>query len=341
MHQTPLHDDFLYCWAILPRVSRSFALGISLLSKNLKDAVMVSYLLFRISDTIEDAFLPKRTQVKLLDAFQKILGHPVYHEIAVLRLQASLVKHHFDHEDNLMRHIGPVLHVYFSLPLGVRAIICRWISEMNKHARIYNNKLITTFKEQNIYCYYAAGVVGHLLTDLFSSYGSYSGEKKKQLHALAAAFGLALQKVNIIKDLHKDVQEKRYYWPQTLLKNYGLTYKTLFQAKHFAKASKVLDQMLADALPSLDKAAQYIMLLPKRPLRVRVFCLIALLMAVYSLGEYRRRFHELIQGGEVKMPRKQVLHIVRKSFLYTLSDTFFLSWYRKEKALHLFHTQSL
>lgn len=302
---------------------------------------MVSYLLFRISDTIEDSFFSRQQKRQFIHSFQQILHAPSYEQKFTEHFLSSLGKRDFGHETFLLYRATDVFVVFFSLPLQTQQIIRHWLTEMNVHAWKYNTKKIRTFIEQNKYCYYVAGVVGHLLTDLFSFYGKYSAERKQQLHLLAADFGLALQKVNIIRDLHKDVHEKRYYWPQTLLKRYGVTYKTFFQAKHFGKASLVLDQMITDALPYLDKAAHYITLLPKRPLRVRVFCSLALLMAVSSLGEYRRRFSELMQGGEVKMPRKQVMLIVRKSFLYGLSDTLFLSWYRREKALHLLHTQSL
>ncbi len=46
--------DRAFCRAILPRVSRTFALSIELLPTHLGDAVNVAYLLCRILDTIED-----------------------------------------------------------------------------------------------------------------------------------------------------------------------------------------------------------------------------------------------------------------------------------------------
>src|ERR1051325_660646 len=46
---------FATCWRILPLVSRSFAVVIRWLPRGLDDAVMVSYLLCRIADTLEDS----------------------------------------------------------------------------------------------------------------------------------------------------------------------------------------------------------------------------------------------------------------------------------------------
>src|ERR1700738_1531489 len=53
---------------ILPRVSRTFALGIKILPPKLETPVRIGYLLCRIADTIEDdlALAPER-QVELLD----------------------------------------------------------------------------------------------------------------------------------------------------------------------------------------------------------------------------------------------------------------------------------
>ncbi|HLY74755.1 MAG TPA: squalene/phytoene synthase family protein, partial [Planctomycetota bacterium] len=52
MTKTP---PFKACWEILPAVSRSFAMVIRWLPRGLDDAVMISYLLCRIADTLEDS----------------------------------------------------------------------------------------------------------------------------------------------------------------------------------------------------------------------------------------------------------------------------------------------
>jgi len=52
MHQPD--RELAYCRRILPRVSRTFALGIELLGEPLRDITTVAYLICRILDTVED-----------------------------------------------------------------------------------------------------------------------------------------------------------------------------------------------------------------------------------------------------------------------------------------------
>ena len=62
---------------LLPRVSRTFALGIKMLSPKLEAPVRIGYLLCRIADTVEDdvAVSPARKS-ELLDAFLQCFDHP-------------------------------------------------------------------------------------------------------------------------------------------------------------------------------------------------------------------------------------------------------------------------
>src|SRR5512134_1471962 len=69
--------DREFCRAILPKVSRTFALGIRLLPAGLEEAVRTSYLLCRSADTIEDsADLPAARKDALLTELRRCLDDP-------------------------------------------------------------------------------------------------------------------------------------------------------------------------------------------------------------------------------------------------------------------------
>src|SRR5215831_2258586 len=53
-----------FCRAMLPRVSRTFAINIRLLGGSMGEAVRVGYLMCRIADTIEDAWPGERREVE-------------------------------------------------------------------------------------------------------------------------------------------------------------------------------------------------------------------------------------------------------------------------------------
>ena len=66
-----------YCRRILPRVSRTFALGIGQLRPPLRETVGVAYLICRILDTVEDTTsLPARDRSDLLERAGRELADP-------------------------------------------------------------------------------------------------------------------------------------------------------------------------------------------------------------------------------------------------------------------------
>ena len=60
-------DDWTYCVQTLPKVSRTFALNISVLRGTLHRSILTAYLFCRIVDTVEDAAkLNPKIKIKLL-----------------------------------------------------------------------------------------------------------------------------------------------------------------------------------------------------------------------------------------------------------------------------------
>jgi farnesyl-diphosphate farnesyltransferase len=155
-------SPFATCWRILPLVSRSFAVVIRWLPRGLDDAVMVSYLLCRIatpSRTPSGDVAEKRRQLALfadtLDA-----GRP---EIPLDAFPATYLC--------LMTKTDDVLASYPRPAPRRRAIIKSRVREMCDGMSKWCEREILTLQDQNEYCYYVAGLVGLMLTDLFHAYG--------------------------------------------------------------------------------------------------------------------------------------------------------------------------
>ena len=67
-------DDWTYCVKTLPKVSRTFALNISVLKGDLHRSILVAYLFCRIVDTVEDAAeLDPKIKIKLLMEFSQLI----------------------------------------------------------------------------------------------------------------------------------------------------------------------------------------------------------------------------------------------------------------------------
>ncbi|MFO1257211.1 MAG: presqualene diphosphate synthase HpnD [Gammaproteobacteria bacterium] len=120
--------------------------------------------------------------------------------------------------------------------------------------------LYENFEDLEQYCYYVAGVVGILSAYLF-------GFKSENTLTFAKNLGIALQLINIIRDLREDAIRGRVYIPESDLKISGLTPSDILnQTASQAGLEKTLQLMATraknyfqkafDALPEADRYAQ-------------------------------------------------------------------------------------
>ena len=115
-------NDLRYCRAVLPRVSRTFALNIRLLRGPLGDTVRVGYLLCRAADTLEDSWpghpgeLCERFErlVSSLDGDAEAAGCLAAQAAALPRGRADL---------DLVAHLPLVLRAFRRLPESHRATV--------------------------------------------------------------------------------------------------------------------------------------------------------------------------------------------------------------------------
>jgi farnesyl-diphosphate farnesyltransferase len=313
-------SPFATCWRILPQVSRSFAVVIRWLPKGLDDAVMLSYLLCRIADTLEDSVRDVAEKRRQLARFADSLdeGRP---EIPLDAFPATYL--------GLMTNTDAVLASYRALPAAARTIIRARVQEMCTGMSKWCEREIVTVEDQNEYCYYVAGLVGLMLTDLFHAYGHVSDRDKAQLTPLAVDFGLALQKVNILRDLREDLTEDRCYWPSEVMAKHGLTAETILKPENVTAALAVMDDMVDEHWGYLETALKYLMLLPMRALRLRIFCAIPLFMAVATVRRCEGN-PAVFQGPRpVKIPRRQARAIVVRSLSLGSCNNYLQSWYRR------------
>ncbi|HEY0798981.1 MAG TPA: squalene/phytoene synthase family protein, partial [Candidatus Baltobacteraceae bacterium] len=220
----PADGDAAYEFArgIIAKVSRTFALGIVVLPGDLGKAVLTGYLLCRIDDTVEDdgdASASRRQA--LLARFTRCFESP---ELAAsFAAEASDITGSEAHIE-LLRGTKLVFDVLHQLPAPSVAILEHWVREMvggmsDFVGRYPDGIRIQTLTEYKSYCYYVAGTVGHLLTELWRAHGYVSDADYARLLPNCEAFGEGLQTVNILKDVAWDIErENAAYIPEDLLR---------------------------------------------------------------------------------------------------------------------------
>ena len=281
--------DLAYQKAILGSVSRTFALTIPLLPPMIEKVVGNTYLLCRIVDTIEDAEdLSPETKQNLSQLFLDAVLERVPVESFVEPCLKALDHYGNQDELDLIAHTPTVLRILHTCSQDDQAAVSRCVSIMSEGMSYFHGKQtqagLKDLREFEKYCYVVAGVVGELLTTIFSNHSSAFAKNIKGPDELALAFGQALQMTNILKDSPED-HARGVSW-----KPADISQKELL---------KISYQKLQDSL-------SYILLIPKEELGMRRFCFLAFGLAVMTLSKIAKR-KEFSNQDEVKLSRKTVM----------------------------------
>lgn len=314
------HDDWAFCRAALQQVSRTFAIPIGMLRERLEVGVTTSYLLCRIVDTVEDdPGLTVAHKNELFERFQEVLeGAPATafegRFVALSGLPAD------DPEHVTARQLSRVIAVMEWLPAAQREIIFRWVSEMARGMAVYANRrpgpdgvvALTTLADLERYCYFVAGTVGQLLTELFDDELDLTADpaRARRLRAHGEGFGMGLQLVNIVKDLTEDHARGWSFIPRVVWEAEGLTPATALAPAHRARARAALAPVFARARAGLDDALAYTLAIPPDAVDVRRFCLLPLWMAKRTLALAETSDALFVPGAPVKISRDEVASLV-------------------------------
>lgn len=318
-------DARAFCEAMLPAVSRTFALGIRVLPGTLGHAVLDAYLLCRIADTVEDApgVLPE-AKGALFDTMLAAFDAPD----AVDRFVAGVQTLPGDGAHTLLvRHADLVYRHFAALPQKSRAVVREWVTEMvvgmRKFVHRYPDGIrIQTLDEYREYCYYVAGTVGYMLTDLwFDHMPSMGSRRYAQLRERCRAFAEALQTVNILKDVAVDAErENSVYVPEELLRAHGSTQGRILSPELLASNRAALGRLMELAWHDLDEARRYLLDIPRRAISIRLFCLLPLLFANATMRDLAASSAMLVPGGTVKISRREVRALLMAGPMLVMSN---------------------
>ena len=310
---------------IISRVSRTFAIGIAVLPGDLGKAVLVGYLLCRIADTIEDdgTATAARRQA-LLARFLECFGdarkaETFADEVSDIAADASYLE--------LMAGTKLVFDLLHTLPKKSADIVEKWTREltlgMSEFVGRYPTGIrIQTMPEYRRYCYFVAGTVGHLLTDLWYFHSPLVRPRDyERLLVNCEAFGEALQTINILKDIAWDIEhENAAYVPEELLRARGSSHQTILDGDWRLANREALVALTQLARADIVKSLDYINAIPKMALQIRLFCLLPVLFAVATLREIERSSAMLVSGGGVKISRSEVRSLILAGSVSTISN---------------------
>ncbi|MCK9230797.1 MAG: squalene/phytoene synthase family protein [Syntrophales bacterium] len=323
-------SDFRVCEGHLDRVSRTFALNIRVLRGDVYRAMLLAYLLCRIADTIEDEpSLPPEAKVAGLTAFADLFPPEPGRPVPIEEFIHSLNVPGTGPDTDLLRDSPRVFREFLKLPSRARTTISERVREMSlgmaSFQRGRSGGLVTLADREELerYCYYVAGTVGLLITDLFFRDGEgwiLPDSTRDALVSRSVGFGLGLQMTNIAKDYMGDLGRGWCYVPRSYFDDEGIDPAGDLLESNGRAYGRVLGRLLDDALAHLDEAVIYVLHIPRRFIRYRLFCLWPLFMALETLALVSRSEARLFRGEAVKITRQDVKKILVRSSFAVLSN---------------------
>lgn len=278
--KTSSTEHWAFCDAILPDVSRSFALIIPQCPAPIDRALCVAYLLCRIADTVEDDAnleLPQReilydTLLEALDATDRVGAF------------LSAWPHAPEEEcDRLVRGLRHVLTAYRSLPETMRVPIRQCVRDMvagMRSVKAVDERNGVTFMcrdlpELDRYCHHVAGTVGIMSTALFETrLGEARFTPSPAWRENGRRLGLGLQMTNIIKDCRVDARRGVSFIPASF---------ATFTDDGYDLARDRRSELFGHAVSHLDAAFAYIEAVPADETGIRTFLLGSFLPAIATL----------------------------------------------------------
>jgi len=317
-------ENYLNVW--MNEVSRSFALVTPCFEKPLDNVMSLSYLMCRVVDNIEDCIQPMSWKRLRYIEFSRLLKEPSNAQ-EVLAGWGALDWPGLTADETKMMNIedGRALwQIYAQLPEKIQSIIGYWCSVMAKGMEDTENPdrppsfvnhsgvhVLAGVSDYNLYCYYVAGTVGRMTTELVASYYGLSYQVTNDLSELSVACGRGLQKTNIIKDFPKDLARGMCYLPSEWMQKVMYSPLTLEGAPKEWKL-----RVLKDVLTELDHFVSAITILPQDLLGYRLACLMCILPALQTIFKAARSQDKLFTPDHnIKISKITFLGCIRDAQL--------------------------
>ena len=313
--------DLTWCHEAVQGVSRTFAITVDVLDEPMASYICVGYLLCRVADTIEDAEgISPGDQARLLRLYDRTLDPDDEYDAEAF---VDAVSEHLpepedrDEDWQVVADAPRVVRAFEQFSPDVRRAITPPVRELVDGMAMFVERYqetgglrIQSREELEEYCYYAAGTVGNLITNLVTR-GDVDSERRSHLYDRAEEFGLLLQLVNIAKDVHDDyTAENNVYLPAEWLDDEGVPQEELTAPEHRGGATAVVRRTADHARGFLDPAQTYLEHVPTTDGNTHAAWAIPFLLSVGTLRELVARPEDALSSSDVKVSRKEVFAVI-------------------------------
>lgn len=163
-----------------------------------------------------------------------------------------------------------------------------------------------TFKDLEVYCYRAAGVVGRLSARIFE----FSNDETL---LYAEKLGLALQLTNIIRDVGEDARRGRIYLPVEDLQTYSVTAAEILAYKETDAFAKLMAFQIERAKNIYEEA---VMLLPQADMKKQRAGLVMAAIYYALLLEIEKDGAEKVLQQKLLIPKGRKIWLALKTWCF-------------------------
>jgi len=306
--------DRAWTFDAVESVSRTFALSIDLLEEPVSSWVCTGYLLCRIADTVEDdPSIPPRIRADVLETYDAVLDPADATDVPAFQGAVEPVRPADGGADwEVVDGTDRVFRVFDSFPAEVdgamRPVVREMTGGMAGFLRRYAEEgglRLRTLEELEDYCWYVAGTVGEMFTNLLGCYGTVGPTPDPDD---ARAFALLLQLVNIAKDVRVDYEtENNVYLPAEWLAEEGVSHAAVGDPERTEGVARVVRRLVDHAADYAPGARRYLECLPEGQAMLLEAMGMPYLLALGTVRELRGRSREAVERSRtVKLGREEV-----------------------------------
>ena len=320
---------------LLKNTSRSLYLSVQALPKKIRSPFGIAYLLCRYADTIADTeLLPARKRLDWIVRFPNLVQTQNLEEQQQLISEISGQTEN-PYETELIKHLPVCLDVYNKTEeifkpfiLEVVHAVCEGMKidlSYFPHENFTTPKAFALEADLQHYCRLMGGKPGRFWSQLIYHTVQIPLEEEK-FYQLGEQVGDALQIVNILRDLPKDLQLGRCYFPQSDLEKAHLSPEDLLLTQNSTRFEPIKQKWLAWGKQNLKNASAYFALLPKTQLRIRAAVAWPMLWTADTFLKLAQEPELLNSQKRVKIPRSTIYRTLFLTPLILASDSIFHAW---------------
>ena len=320
---------------LLKETSRSLYLSARFLPAPVRAAFATAYLLCRYADTIADtSLLPPEQRLEWILLFPALAEHPDPDKIHKL-VQAILPSVTNNSEAKLLHNLPACAQAFAKLTpdlqQATREVVRAVCEGMRIDLTVFPNetsghvKAFKTVAQLENYCHLMGGAPGRFWSQLIL-YTHYTRLQPESFLFLGHDIGDALQIVNILRDLPRDLRIGRCYIPVEDLAVQGLVAADLLNPETAHKFEPVKRKWIAWARAKLYAAHRYYASLSFTQLRHRAAIAWPVLWAADTLNLLEQQTNLLDPQVRVKISRARVYSTLAATPFFGLSNFAFSKW---------------